>query len=244
MSIGGVSAPSRRNTVRLRSIHGRVGRVDQLNAIYCARLENRGADAHTNCNDVIAKPKRLRQVSTKFLLYRFRIFRTAGFRQHDHEFIAAITTCRITPADAVQQAGSHLLQKQVSHIMAELVVHSLEAIEIEQQQSNCLVLSRGLQHRLVEPIEQQRAIGQPREPIVIGEVMSLRHLALQLRHPPQESRIALGERLDSSPWNFSRTSTHAHTLADRRTVSVRYRTFAQLPRDLRSSCCLQKRHLQ
>lgn len=33
--------------------------------------------------------------------------------------------------------------------MAEVIVHSLEAIDIEQQQANCLVLSRSLQQRLI-----------------------------------------------------------------------------------------------
>ena len=64
------------------------------------------------------------------------------------------------------QTRADLLQQQVAEVMAEGVVDLLEAVEVEQQQRQRRVLASSGEDRLRQPVLQQGAIGQARQPVV------------------------------------------------------------------------------
>ena len=57
----------------------------------------------------------------------------AAFDQQD-ELVAAQARHRVRGTHAFQQALRHPLQQQVSHCVAECVVHLLEAVQVHKQQ--------------------------------------------------------------------------------------------------------------
>ncbi len=57
-----------------------------------------------------------------------------GVGQHDDEFLAADSADHVDIADRLLEAGGELLQHAVADIMAVLVVHRFEVIDIERQQ--------------------------------------------------------------------------------------------------------------
>ena len=80
---------------------------------------------------------------------------------------------RATVSDArkrAAQARRHFLQNQIAGVMAERVVDLLEAVEIDQQHGEALLIAMRAQDRLLQPIEEQRAIGKIGERVVIGQV--------------------------------------------------------------------------
>ncbi len=93
-----------------------------------------------------------------------------GGRQHHRELIAAEPRDRIGRAQRVAQARRHFLQHLIAGVMPERVVDLLEAIEIEQQHGEALVIAMRAQDRLLQPIEEQRAVGQVGERVVVGEI--------------------------------------------------------------------------
>ncbi len=107
-----------------------------------------------------------------------------------------VWTRGVTPPNTACDSRGHFLQDLISCVVAELVVHALETVKVEQQQSNGFVLSLPLLHRLFERIEQQCSIRQADKYVVIREMTCLCRLALKLRDLPQEARVALDERFN------------------------------------------------
>ena len=93
-----------------------------------------------------------------------------GRRQQHRELVAAEPRHRVGRAQGAAQARRHFLQHQIAGVMAERVVDLLEAIEIDQQDRQALVVAMRAQDRLLQAIEEQRAIRQVGQRIVIGEI--------------------------------------------------------------------------
>ena len=83
--------------------------------------------------------------------------------------------------------------------MSESVIDALEAVQVEQEQHHLLVLARSLSHRLLEPIQQQPAIGQSGKLVVIGKVADLRLPSRKLDQFPVKPRIDVCQDLDVLP---------------------------------------------
>ena len=69
------------------------------------------------------------------------------------------------------QAFGNVLQDQVAERVSERVVDVFEAVEIEEQKRNFVILAAGAGQCLGQSILQKSPIGQPRESIVVGQVL-------------------------------------------------------------------------
>src|SRR5207302_1029343 len=99
------------------------------------------------------------------------------------------------------QPVSHRHQQPVAGVMAEAVVHHLEAIEVEEQHGQGGVRTVEAGQRLPEPVEEERAGGQ------VGEVVGQR-LARALPAGPARPRAdADGPILTGATWSRTATGT-------------------------------------
>ena len=99
----------------------------------------------------------------------------AAFDQQD-ELVAAQARHRVRGTHAFQQALRHPLQQQVSHCVAECVVHLLEAVQVHKQQRQQGLVALRPGQRGFQAVEKQLAVGQVRKLVV------LRHLLQSIAH--------------------------------------------------------------
>jgi hypothetical protein len=91
-------------------------------------------------------------------------------------------------ANAGRHSRSDLLQKLIAGGVPKLVVDGLEAVNIDQQQADGLVLSRRLLYCLPEPIKQQPAIRKSGQQVTVSKLACLCQVALEpgdLAHEPR-----------------------------------------------------------
>ena len=90
--------------------------------------------------------------------------------QHHDEFVTALARHRIAFADTALDALGHDLQQVVAHAMPQGVVDGFEIVQIDEQQADMLPRPFGLQDRLLRPVLQQNAIGQPGQCIMARQM--------------------------------------------------------------------------
>ena len=89
--------------------------------------------------------------------------------QDDREVVAADPRHRIGIVDDALQAARTGAQQGVAGRMAERVVDVLEVVEVELQHRHRPPVAPRLRHREAETIEEQRAIGQLGQEIVVRQ---------------------------------------------------------------------------
>ena len=89
--------------------------------------------------------------------------------QH-HEFVAAQPRYGVLGAHHAADAFSELREQAVADRMAIGIVDGLEAVEVQEQQSETRTDPLRLFHGLAEAVFQQQAVGQAGERIVQGQV--------------------------------------------------------------------------
>nr|GEU28653.1 hypothetical protein [Tanacetum cinerariifolium] len=94
----------------------------------------------------------------------------ADIGQHHHELVAAMAADGIDAAHAAHQPLRRLAQQQVAHVVAQRVVDVLETVEVDEQHGHHAVVTARRRQRLVQPIEQQHAVGQVGQHVVLGQV--------------------------------------------------------------------------
>ncbi len=105
---------------------------------------------------------------------RSDLFRAQVF-QHHHILVAADSGRRVGVAQGAGQAPGGFDQDLVARRVAQAVVEGLEAVEVEQQQGAVLAVAFGGNDTLLQPVQQQAAVGQAGKRVVEGQ---LQHLAL------------------------------------------------------------------
>ena len=80
---------------------------------------------------------------------------------HDGELVAAQARHGVVPAHAVLEPAADLRQQLVADLVAERVVHQLEAVQVHEQHPRAAVAAARLRDRLLEPLLQQVAVRQP-----------------------------------------------------------------------------------
>ena len=91
-------------------------------------------------------------------------------RQQHRELVATQPRHRIGRPQGAAQPHRHFLQHLIAGVVAERVVDFLEAVEIDQQHGEAALIAMRSQDRLLQPVLEQRAIGQIGQRIVIGEI--------------------------------------------------------------------------
>ena len=115
----------------------------------------------------------------------------AGVLQQDHELVAAQPRHGVAPGHAGAQALGDLLQQLVALLVAQRVVEHLEVVQVDEHQ-RAFARPVIVGQRLVQPVQQQLAVGQLGQRIVEGQVLDLFLGRLALgdvaahRHPMRE----------------------------------------------------------
>ena len=110
--------------------------------------------------------------------------RPAGHRQigrpeqQNGELVAAQTGDRVGAAQRLLQTRADLGQQPIADLVTEGVVDVLEAIEIQQQHGHLLARPLRVLDRLLDPVVEQGAIGQPGQRVVQRHALELGFLEL------------------------------------------------------------------
>jgi hypothetical protein len=90
--------------------------------------------------------------------------------EDDDEFVAAHATHRVAAADATLQLAGHRPQEAVADVMAERIVHVLEAVEVDEQHGDPPLVTFCLLQRHAQALDAQRPVGQVGQHVVLREV--------------------------------------------------------------------------
>ena len=116
------------------------------------------------------------------------------FQQHD-EFVAAQARQGIAFAQARRQLRRHLLQQFVADMVAQGVVHVLEAVEVDKQDGQLFGAARGAQQGVLQAVVEQQAVRQRGERIVVGQVVELFLRLLDLGDVARHAHVMGGQRM-------------------------------------------------
>jgi len=97
--------------------------------------------------------------------------------QHDNKLIAAQPRNRVGLAHAFQQPRGDFPQQIIAYVVAKTIVDELETIQVEKGNHGPALLALRNSDRLRNAVQQQVAVRQPRQRIV---VCLLRQLRLEL----------------------------------------------------------------
>ena len=89
--------------------------------------------------------------------------------QDDHELIPAVAGHDIGPRRACLDASRDALEHHVAGVVAEAVVDDLEVIEVDEQDQQALIAHQFLR----EPQLEQISVTQPRQHVMVGQVVEL-----------------------------------------------------------------------
>ena len=96
----------------------------------------------------------------------------ADIGKHHHELVAARPAQGVFLTNAVPQALGHVAQHFIADIVPQRIVDDLEAIHVNRKHDHKLPSSLRLRQRRADPVEQQRPVGQPRERIVVDQILN------------------------------------------------------------------------
>ena len=71
--------------------------------------------------------------------------------------------------DAAQQAVRHVLQQAVPDSVPQGVVHQLEAVQVEEEHREHPIVAVGEHQRLLQLLQEEAAVGEPGQGVVVGE---------------------------------------------------------------------------
>jgi hypothetical protein len=91
--------------------------------------------------------------------------------EDDHELVAALARDGVHLAHARDQAPRDVLQDEVARVVAERVVHDLEAVEVQEQHRDVALLAARGHDRLVQAVLHEAPVGQPGERVVVRHVV-------------------------------------------------------------------------
>ena len=192
-AVGGDPAAAR----LLDLVHRRVGvaqqRVGVVRIVRVDRDADRGADLELGVGD----RKRLQQRRLDLLGDRLggqpRVAVEVG--QQDQELVAALAREQVGRAHDAAQAHRDPPQQLVAGGVAERVVDGLEVVEVDVQQRDRGAGAAGAREAEREVLVEQRAVGQLRERVVVGEEGDLLLRAAALGDVGEGGHDAVGRRL-------------------------------------------------
>ncbi len=112
-----------------------------------------------------------RQLLEDLVGHQARVLGTLEVRQDHHELVAALARDGVHLAHARHEAARDVLQDEVAGVVAQRVVHDLEAVEVEEEHRHVALLAPRGHDRLVQAVLHEAAVGQARERIVVRHVV-------------------------------------------------------------------------
>jgi hypothetical protein len=170
----------------LRVVHRHVGAAEQGAGVGAVLGEEGDADAGADFQHLPVHHERLFERVQDAAGGDGGGVRVGGGRQHDRELVTAEARHHVAGAHLVLQAEGDLLQQRVAELVAERVVHFLEAVEVHQhQRGHGRLAPRRLDGRF-QRLEEERAVRQAGQGVVHGLVPQRRDLVLRDRDVAQE----------------------------------------------------------
>ena len=111
----------------------------------------------------------------------------------DRELVAAEAGHGVLRAQRALDARGHLAEDLVAGGVAEAVVDALEAIDVEEVDGSGVVAAAAID-RVLQPVAEEGAVGQPGERVVERQALQLGLHALAVGHveeDPEEKRLLL-----------------------------------------------------
>ncbi len=108
--------------------------------------------------------------------------------QQHGELVAADPRHQVGGAGSGAQPLGHRLEHAVAGGVAEPVVDGLEAVEVEEHERAAGALAAGARERALERVEEERAVGQPRQAVVARETLEVGLGPLPLQEQREQAR--------------------------------------------------------
>ena len=180
--------------ISLRRVHRDIGATEKRCRIGAVGGEERNPDADTDGEIVAVHGNRRGQRLDNPLSRVDGAGQGGAGRLQLGEFIAAEASQGIGFSPPLAEPGGHGLQQLVARRAAQGPVDIAESIEVHDQQRHLAVVALGHRDRLLQPVQKQRSVGQPRQ-IVVQRLMGKLDLRID--------RVALGavqaHRLPEAP---------------------------------------------
>ncbi len=150
------------------AVHRHPGRADQVGCRRAIVRVGRHADARAHGDIVAAVRDRHDQCASQPLDHAQREAQVRLVHQHHHEFIARHARHSVAVAHGCLQSPRHDLEHGVTGVVAERMVDGLEAGQVDQHGGHQRLVTLRQVQGVVEPVPQQRAVGQSRQAVVVG----------------------------------------------------------------------------
>ena len=157
----------------LGPVHRRVGVADERFRVVTVRRIDGDADAR--------RDEELAAVDPEGIVDRFadlpgdlgRVFFGGDARDEERELVAAEARDRVALADVLLDALGDLAEQLVADGVAQRVVDDLEAVEVEEEHGEPLVVAVRLGHGERQAVAEEEPVRQVGQRIVEGEVLDL-----------------------------------------------------------------------
>ena len=150
----------------LGRVHRDVGAPDQLLAARAAvgRVDH-DADARAERERALGDDRGLGEALEQPLGERGRVGLAPALDEHG-ELVAAEARHGVARARGRAEAARHLQQHLVADVVPEAVVDLLEPVEVDEQQRDRCARALPARQRLLEPVAEERAVGEAGEAVV------------------------------------------------------------------------------
>jgi len=192
-------------------VHRRVGALQELLGVAAVVREAGDPDAGRDrlLRGALDR-QRLAQQAEHLLGDAQRVLVVDQVGNEDRELVAAQTRAGVALAQAASDALRGEAQQRVARQVAERVVHALEAVEVEEQHGEALAVAPRGGDRLLEPVLEQRPVGEA------GELVVGRELARALARDVQlEEHALVADRVVQAPDERARRDGRLHEIAAR-----------------------------
>ena len=155
----------------LGAVHGRVGVPEEgLRVLAVGRVE---ADPHAGRDFGVApgEVERGGQHVEDLLGEADDVLDAVHLRKDHGELVPAEARHRVAGPRRGPQAHGDQLEQPVPLLVPQGVVDRLETVEVEEQQSENLTVALGPRHRLVQAVQEQTAVREAGQRVVVGEVV-------------------------------------------------------------------------
>ena len=128
-------------------------------------------------------------------------------RDEDREFVAAEPRGGVGSAHALADALGRLDQQPVAGQVAEAVVDELELVDVEEEHGDLAVGALGSRERVIEAIDEERAVRQSREGIGQGLPYRVCRRAVESATPAYSAKNPSVSASASLNWRSLRVAT-------------------------------------
>ncbi len=170
----------------LDPVHGHVGIAQQLVA-GLSLLAQRDPDAHGGDHLVPgAQGDRVAEGVEDGVRHLAGVIGRGDSLEQDHELVAAEAGQRVAGPDRTAQAVADHPQQLVPHLVAQVVVHDLEAVDVPEQHRHLAPRPVGLEQGVVEVVQEEPTVGQAGQGVLERLPGQLLFERLALRRVPED----------------------------------------------------------